>query len=167
MGRLAKKIPITYRTMLIGTIAIAGIPPFAGFFSKDEILWQAWTHDSSAFKLLWIVGYGAAAMTAFYMFRLMYLTFWSRERETPEVLHHVHESPRSMTVPLIVLAFFSLFAGFLGFPKSLARVVGYHGETNRFEAFLKPVFEGEAQQFRAEGETQQLAAGRKEEESSS
>ena len=71
MGALASKIPITYKTMLIATIAIAGIPPFAGFFSKDEILWQAWLHDSSAYKLFWVIGWAAAGMTAFYMFRLM------------------------------------------------------------------------------------------------
>ncbi|HKD90300.1 MAG TPA: NADH-quinone oxidoreductase subunit L [Terriglobales bacterium] len=167
MGALASKIPITYKTMLIATLAIAGIFPFAGFFSKDEILWQAWAHDSTGYKLLWAIGYVAAFMTAFYMFRLMYLTFWGRERESREVLHHVHESPRSMTVPLIILAFFALFAGFLGFPESLARVVGYHGQTNRFEAFLNPVFAKEAQQFERTGEVRQVAAGEREEEKSS
>jgi NADH-quinone oxidoreductase subunit L len=167
MGALAKKIPITYKTMLIATLAIAGIFPFAGFFSKDEILWQAWSRENGAYRMLWYIGYAAAFMTAFYMFRLMYLTFWSRERETPEVLHHVHESPRSMTVPLIILAFFSLFAGFLGFPESLARMVGYHGQTNRFEAFLNPVFAKEAQQFERTGEGRQVAAGEREEEKSS
>ena len=77
MGGLAEKIPVTYRTMLIATLAIAGIPPFAGFFSKDEILWQAWTSEGVAYHVLWIIGYVTAWMTAFYMFRLMYLTFWS------------------------------------------------------------------------------------------
>jgi NADH-quinone oxidoreductase subunit L len=105
MGGLAKRIPTTYRTMLIATIAIAGIPPFAGFFSKDEILWQAWSSHNGGFRALWWVGFIAAAMTAIYMFRLMYLTFWSPSRITDhETDHHVHESPKSMTGVLVVLA---------------------------------------------------------------
>src|SRR3989441_5307952 len=78
MGALRDRIPITYWTMFIATLAIAGIPPFAGFFSKDEILWQAWTSESVAYHLLWVIGYGTALMTAFYMFRLIYLTFHSK-----------------------------------------------------------------------------------------
>src|SRR2546427_1068739 len=78
MGGLRDRIPTTYWTMFIATLAIAGIPPFAGFFSKDEILWQAWTSESVAYHLLWIIGYATALMTAFYMFRLIYLTFWSK-----------------------------------------------------------------------------------------
>src|SRR5205085_120342 len=80
MGALKDKIPVTYWTMMIATLAIAGVPPLAGFFSKDEILWQAWAKDSSAYKLLWVVGWLTAAMTAFYMFRLITLTFFSRPR---------------------------------------------------------------------------------------
>jgi len=166
MGALAHKIPVTYRTMLIATLAIAGIPPFAGFFSKDEILWQAWTSEGVAYHLLWIIGYATALMTAFYMFRLIYLTFYSKPRMSHEVEHHVHESPASMTIPLVVLAVMSLFAGFLGFPQSLARLVGFHGETNRFEAYLEPVFSRETRVFKAE-EPAQLAAGTKEEEKTS
>jgi len=167
MGGLARKIPVTYRTMLIATLAIAGIPPFAGFFSKDEILWQAWTSEGVAYHLLWIIGYATALMTAFYMFRLIYLTFWSPSRVTShEVEHHIHESPASMTMPLVVLAVMSLFAGFLGFPQSLARLVGSHAETNRFEAYLAPVFAKEAPVF-AKEEPGQLAAGTKEEEKTS
>src|SRR5712664_3343972 len=166
MGALRDRIPITYWTMFIATLAIAGIPPFAGFFSKDEILWQAWTSESVAYHLLWIIGYGTALMTAFYMFRLIYLTFYSKPRMSHEVEHHIHESPASMTMPLIVLAVMSLFAGFLGFPQSIARLVGIHGQTNRFEAFLDPVFSKEAQVFKAE-EPGQLAAGEKEEEKTS
>src|SRR5579872_1474684 len=167
MGGLAHKIPVTYRTMLIATLAIAGIPPFAGFFSKDEILWQAWTSEGVAYHLLWIIGYATALMTAFYMFRLIYLTFWSPSRVTShEVEHHIHESPASMTMPLVVLAVMSLFAGFLGFPQSLARLVGSHAETNRFEAYLAPVFAKEAPVF-AKEEPGQLAAGTKEEEKTS
>src|ERR1700688_4431303 len=78
MGALRDRIPITYRTMLIATLAIAGIPPFAGFFSKDEILWQTWTSEGGAYRILWFVGYATALMTAFYMFRLIYLTFYSK-----------------------------------------------------------------------------------------
>src|SRR5438309_1755153 len=163
MGALRDRIPVTYWTMFIATLAIAGIPPFAGFFSKDEILWQAWTSESVAYHLLWIIGYATALMTAFYMFRLIYLTFYSKPRMSHEVEHHIHESPASMTMPLIVLAVMSLFAGFLGFPRSIARLVGIHGQTNRFEAFLDPVFSKEAKLFKAE-EPAQLAAGEKEEE---
>jgi NADH-quinone oxidoreductase subunit L len=166
MGALRNRIPTTYWTMFIATLAIAGIPPFAGFFSKDEILWQAWTSESVAYHLLWIIGYATALMTAFYMFRLIFLTFWSKPRMSHEVEHHIHESPVSMTMPLVLLAVMSLFAGFLGFPQSLARLVGIHGETNRFEAYLAPVFAKEAPVLAME-EPGQLAAGTKEEEKTS
>jgi NADH-quinone oxidoreductase subunit L len=161
MGALAKKIPITYRTMFIATLAIAGIPPFAGFFSKDEILWQAWTSEGGAYRILWGVGYITALMTAFYMFRLIYLTFYSKPRMSHEVEHHIHESPKSMTVPLVILAVMSLFAGFLGWPHSL-------GGSDRFAHYLDPVFSrGEAKAFVEEGKAAQLAAGEKEEEHTS
>jgi NADH-quinone oxidoreductase subunit L len=160
MGDLHKRIPITHWTMFIATLAIAGIFPFAGFFSKDEILWQAWRAEGGAYRLLWLVGYGTALMTAFYMFRLMYLTFHGRPRMSHEVEHHIHESPKSMTVPLVILAFFSVFAGFLGWPHSL-------GGSNRFEKFLEPVFAKEARVLQTEGESAQLAAGVKEEEHTS
>jgi NADH-quinone oxidoreductase subunit L len=133
MGRLAGKIPITFATMLIATLAIAGIPPLAGFFSKDEILWQAWRSAEGSFPYLWLIGFTTALMTSFYMFRLVYLTFFSEPRMSHDVEHHVHESPKSMTVPLVVLAFFSITAGWLGWPASL-------GGSNRFEKFLEPVF---------------------------
>jgi NADH-quinone oxidoreductase subunit L len=130
MGGLAGKIPVTYRTMLVATLAIAGIPILAGFFSKDEILWQAWQKS----PYLWAIGFATALMTAFYMFRLIYLTFWSPSRvASHEIEHHIHESPKSMTVPLVILAFFSLTAGWLGWPASL-------GGSNHFEKFLEPVF---------------------------
>ena len=130
MGALRDRIPTTYWTMFIATLAIAGIPILAGFFSKDEILWQAWRYS----PILWAVGFATALMTAFYMFRLIYLTFWSPSRvASHEIEHHIHESPASMTVPLVVLAFFSLTAGWLGWPASL-------GGSNHFEKFLEPVF---------------------------
>jgi len=133
MGGLAKRIPTTYKTMLIGTLAIAGFPPLAGFFSKDEILWQAWSSHDGAYRVLWAVGFVAALFTAFYMFRLIVLTFWSPSRLSHEADHHVHESPKSMTGPLVILAICSICAGFLGVPSSL-------GGSNRFEHFLEPVF---------------------------
>ena len=104
MGDLRERIPVTYWTMLIATLAIAGFPPFAGFFSKDEILWQTWTCEGGAYRILWGIGYVTALMTAFYMFRLIYLTFYSKPRMSHEVEHHIHESPKSMTMPLVVLA---------------------------------------------------------------
>lgn len=137
MGGLAKKIPTTFKTMFIGTLAIAGIPGLAGFFSKDEILWQTWSRNNGQFRILWVVAFLTALMTAFYMFRLITLTFFSKPRMSHDVEHHIHESPKSMTIPLIVLAIGSVFAGYLGVPASL-------GGTNRFEKFLEPVFAMEA-----------------------
>jgi NADH-quinone oxidoreductase subunit L len=157
MGALQKRIPTTYKTMLIATLAIAGIFPFAGFFSKDEILWQTWSSEGGAYRILWFVGYGTALMTAFYMFRLMYLTFYSPSRMSHEVEHHVHESPKSMTVPLVILAICSLGAGWLSWPHSL-------GGSARFEKFLEPVFAREAVVLVEEGKSAQLAAGEKEAE---
>jgi len=118
MGDLRKRTPITYLTMLIGAIAIAGIPPLAGFFSKDEILWQAFSSEHGR-KIFWLIGTLAALMTAFYMFRLMYLAFWGQPRMDHHTMEHIHESPRSMTVPLIVLAVLSIFGGFMGIPAIL------------------------------------------------
>jgi NADH-quinone oxidoreductase subunit L len=123
--------------MLIGTIAIAGFPPLAGFFSKDEILWQTWSSNGGAFRPLWVVGYITAMMTAFYMFRLIWLTFFSQPRMDHETAHHIHESPKTMTVPLVILAAGSIVAGFLGVPHAL-------GGQNRFERFLEPVFANHA-----------------------
>jgi len=161
MGDLRTRIPTTYWTMFIATLAITGIPPFAGFFSKDEILWQTWTSEGGAYRVLWFVGYITALMTAFYMFRLIFMTFRGRPRMSHEVEHHIHESPASMTMPLVLLAVCSLFAGFLGWPRSL-------GGSDRFASFLDPVFSrGEAQVLSEEGKAGQLAAGEKEEEHTS
>jgi NADH-quinone oxidoreductase subunit L len=157
MGDLHRRIPVTHWTMFIATLAIAGIFPFAGFFSKDAILWETWSREGGAYRFLWYIGYATALMTAFYMFRLMYLTFHGRPRMSHEVEHHVHESPASMTVPLVVLAFFALVAGWLGWPHSL-------GGSDRFTAFLEPVFAREANVLQEEGRAGQLAAGEKEEE---
>jgi NADH-quinone oxidoreductase subunit L len=160
MGNLHARTPTTYATMFIATLAIAGIPPFAGFFSKDEILWQTWTSERGAYIGLWVIGWGTALMTAFYMFRLMFLTFHGQPRMSHEVEHHIHESPNSMTVPLIVLAFCSIFAGWLGWPHSLKG-------SDRFGAFLEPVFSREAHGLLEAGKAGQLAAGEREQEHAS
>jgi NADH-quinone oxidoreductase subunit L len=144
MGGLSKKIPITYRTMLIGTLAIAGIPGLAGFFSKDEILWQTWSANHGQFRILWVIAFLTALMTAFYMFRLITLTFYSKPRMSHEVEHHLHESPKSMTIPLMVLAVGSIFVGYLGLPASITQPLHISGATNVFEKFLEPVFAREA-----------------------
>src|SRR6267378_1445871 len=157
MGDLSHRTPITHRTMFIATLAIAGIFPFAGFFSKDAILWQTWTSEGSASLWLWLIGFVTALMTAFYMFRLMCLTFHGHPRMSHEVEHHIHESPKSMTGPLVVLAFCSICAGWLGVPASL-------GGTNAFGKFLEPVFAKETGIFTEEGKAAQPAAGKKEEE---
>jgi NADH-quinone oxidoreductase subunit L len=113
MGGLSGKIKITFVTMLIGTIAISGIPPFSGFFSKDEILAHTYEHS----KILWLLGSIASMLTAFYMFRLVFLTFFGKFRGTHEQEHHLHESPSSMTIPLMILAVLSVIGGLLGLPE--------------------------------------------------
>ena len=119
MGGLARKIPITYVTMLIGTIAIAGIPPLAGFFSKDEILGETFKFGvyEPLLYVLFVVGMIVAGMTAFYMWRLMGKTFYGTSRVDPHVEPKIHESPKTMTVPLILLAIPSIGIGLaLGWP---------------------------------------------------
>jgi NADH-quinone oxidoreductase subunit L len=128
MGALSKKIPITYWTMLIATLAIAGIFPFAGFLSKDLILGKAYEKDA----LLWAIGYFTAGMTAFYMFRLIFMTFHGQSRVDHEVEHHIHESPRSMLVPLVVLAGLSIAGGWVAWPEIF-------GGNSAFIRFLEPV----------------------------
>jgi NADH-quinone oxidoreductase subunit L len=131
MGGLRKKIPITYWTMLIATLAIAGIPGFAGFFSKDEILEAALSGPHANFSL-WLLGVAGAALTSFYMFRLVFLTFFGKPRYDEHQVH-VHESPKTMTVPLMILAFCSIFGGWFAAPKLV-------GGIDHFGAFLEPVF---------------------------
>ena len=128
MGGLRKHLPWTYRTMLIGTLAIAGVPGLAGFFSKDEILWKAW---SNGHPVIWLFLWLGAGMTAFYMFRLIFLTFWGEERMDDHTRHHLHEPPRKVIVPLMILAVLSIVGGWIGLPAWLG--------TNRFEHFLAPV----------------------------
>jgi NADH-quinone oxidoreductase subunit L len=131
MGGLWSKIPATSRTFLIATLAIAGIFPFAGFFSKDEILGRAFDRYFS----LWLVGFVTAGTTAFYMFRLFFLAFSGYTRADEHVEKHIHESPPTMTVPLVVLAGLTVIGGWIGWPGSL-------GGENRFERFLEPVLAG-------------------------
>src|SRR6202034_3990659 len=131
MGGLRKKIPATFWTMFIATLAIAGIPGFAGFFSKDAILEAAYS-GPSANRLLWGLGIVAAGLTSFYMFRLVFLTFFGEPRYDEHKVH-VHESPKNMTIPLMVLAFLSIFGGWFAAPKLVAGV-------NYFEKFVAPVF---------------------------
>ncbi|WP_134089509.1 NADH-quinone oxidoreductase subunit L [Olivibacter sp. XZL3] len=133
MGGLRKKLPTTFVTMLIGTIAIAGIPPLAGFFSKDEILAQAFVHN----KLLWAGGFIGALFTAFYMFRMLFLTFYGKFRGTLDQEKYLHESPAVMTVPLIVLAVLSFCGGLLNIPEAL-------GGHTWLAGFLQPVFAASA-----------------------
>ncbi len=132
MGGLKKYMGITQVTFLIGCLAIAGMPPFSGFFSKDEIL----AHTFEKNPVLWGVGVLTAFMTAFYMFRLYAMTFLGKFRGTHEQEHHLHESPKAITIPLIILAILSLVGGLVGIPE-----VFMHGG-HRLEAFLEPIFAG-------------------------
>ena len=128
MGGLRKKLPITFITFIIGTLAISGIPPFSGFFSKDAILEAAYAHS----PLFWGLGLLGAMFTTFYMFRLVFLTFFGDFRGSSDQAHHLHESPLAMTIPLMLLAALSTFGGFLGVPEVL-------GGTNWIKSFLSTV----------------------------
>jgi len=129
MGGLKKYLPTTYLTFFVATLAISGIPPFAGFFSKDEILANAFAHS----PVVWGVALLASLLTVFYMFRLLYLTFFGNTRVEVAVMSHIHESPKSMAVPLMVLAALSFVGGFLNVPEALAG-------SARLEEFMSPVF---------------------------
>ena len=129
MGGLRKVLPTTYWTFLVGTLAIAGVPGFAGFFSKDQILASAYMGH----KVLWIVGLLTAGLTALYMFRLLFMTFWGEFRGSDEQRDHLHESPAVMTIPLVVLAVGAVVSGWFGLPK-----LG-HWDWNVFSHYLEPV----------------------------
>jgi NADH-quinone oxidoreductase subunit L len=133
MGGLKVMMPITYITMLVSTLAIAGIPPFSGFFSKDAILWAAVDANEGG---LWFLGAAAAVITSFYMFRLMYMTFSGKFRSSDEVKAKVHESPASMTGPLLILAVFATIAGFIGMPYAFKANLGL--PYDEFGHFLEP-----------------------------
>ncbi|HWP65882.1 MAG TPA: NADH-quinone oxidoreductase subunit L [Candidatus Limnocylindria bacterium] len=125
MGGLRSHMPVTFATMLVATLAIAGVPPLSGFFSKDEILWGAFA-GPHAQPVAGVIGYVVAALTAFYMGRLFILTFLGTCRADEHTRHHIHESPAVMTVPLVVLAVLSALGGFLPIPALAERVVGEH-----------------------------------------
>ncbi|EQB63481.1 MAG: hypothetical protein RBG1_1C00001G1060 [candidate division Zixibacteria bacterium RBG-1] len=130
MGGLKNHLPVTFVTFLIATLAISGVPLFSGFFSKDEILWKSFSQGN---PFLWLIGIITAGLTAFYMFRLFFLTFYGQPRFDSHRTHP-HEAPKSMTIPLIILALLSALGGYIGLPESLAG-------KNVFEKFLAPVFE--------------------------
>jgi NADH-quinone oxidoreductase subunit L len=137
MGGLKKYLPWTYPVFLVGAVAIAGVPFLSGFFSKDAILTRAFGQRQ---YVIWVLGLAGAVMTAFYMFRLIFLTFYGGERLYPEAKKHVHESPKIMTVPLAILAFFSIIAGYVGLPAVLGKKADIFG---RFlEPVIKPAAEG-------------------------
>jgi len=148
MGGLRKYMPYTFWCMTVATFTIAGFPPLAAFFSKDEILWKDW---AAGHQLLWLIGLIAAAMTSFYIFRLWFMTFFGEYRGAPpEESHHAHdshdahshgaphESPMVMIIPLMILAVLSLVGGWVGVPAAL-------GGSDRFDHFLDPVFHSTAQ----------------------
>jgi NADH-quinone oxidoreductase subunit L len=135
MGGLKKYLPITHWTFVCGWLAIIGAPFFSGFFSKDEILWMAF-HSPRGNPLLWLVAVLAAGCTAFYMTRLMAMTFWGGSRVPKET--HPHEAPATMAIPLIILAVLSVFAGWLGVPHGLSTFLPGH-PTNILEHWLEPV----------------------------
>jgi len=132
MGGLKKYMPVTYKVFVIATLSITGIPFFAGFFSKDEILWRAYLAGDLG-KFLWFLGTAAALMTAFYSWRLIFLTFHGKFRGTAEQEQHLHESPKVITVPLMILAVGAVAAGWVGIPPLLLE----HGD--RIGEFLAPV----------------------------
>jgi NADH-quinone oxidoreductase subunit L len=177
MGGLRKYMPITWLTMCAGWLAICGVPIWAGFFSKDEILWKTWSTTATGIppgfgKALWFIGAVTALLTAIYMTRLMVMTFWGQERfgaghsdephhkaehdgHSPEATashdpHKPHESPLSMTIPLIVLAILSTVGGLVGVPYALSSLTGGHPE-NYFERTLEPILTHGGESTAAEG----------------
>jgi NADH-quinone oxidoreductase subunit L len=141
MGGLKKAMPITFITMLIASLAIAGIFPLAGFWSKDEILMTAFHYNI----VLWVIGSIASIMTAFYMFRLIYLTFYNSFRGTEEQKHHLHESPSLITVPLIILAILSFFGGIISLPGN-----------SWLNHYLAPLFSKESHEAHTLGSTEYM-----------
>ncbi len=136
MGGLKQWMPITFATFIISVLAIAGFPPFAGFFSKDEILWLAFTSEHGN-KFVWFLALCGAGMTAFYMFRQLFMTFYGKCRADHHTQEHLHESPSLMTMPLVVLAIGAVFAGLIGLPGVLGG--------SQFAHWLEPVIHGHAE----------------------
>jgi len=137
MGGLKKYMPVTYWTMVIASLSIAGIPPFAGFFSKDEILWMAFNAGGVG-KFVWALGAVAAVLTAFYSFRLIFVTFHGEFRGTEEQKHHLHESPKVMTIPLVILCIGAVAAGWIGIPQLFGDVLGIE-HINWYAGFMEPL----------------------------
>ncbi|WP_207492436.1 NADH-quinone oxidoreductase subunit L [Aridibaculum aurantiacum] len=151
MGGLKKHMPVTHITFLIGCLAIAGMPPFAGFFSKDEVLAAAYGSDN---QILWGLGVIGAILTAFYMFRLYAMTFLGKFRGTHEQEHHLHESPLAITIPLIVLAVLSIVGGFFGIPEVFA------ANAHSLEHFLDPIIiKGSAEMHHLDHATEYMLMG--------
>ena len=148
MGGLRRYMPITFWTFFISTLAIAGLPPLAGFFSKDEILWKAFLSN----PILWGIGACAAFMTAFYMFRQVFMTFFGEIRADHHTVEHLHESSAPMTMPLVILAFGAITVGWLGIPHAL-------GGNNLFEHWLEPVFAASHIDAHGKGGAHATAAG--------
>ncbi len=138
MGGLRKKMPVTWATFGISCLAISGLPFFSGFFSKDEILWWAFA-STRGNKVVWVIVVVAAFMTAFYMFRCLYMTFHGAQKTNPKAKDHVHESPWVITLPLVVLATLATVGGLIGIPHVLGNLLGHI--PNKLEHFLAPVFE--------------------------
>ncbi len=136
MGGLRRYLPKTYWCFLAATLAISGVPLLSGFFSKDEILWGAYSSQYGHWAF-WLVGVLTAGLTAFYMFRCLFMTFHGEFRGEEHIREHLHDPPRTMTVPLIVLAILSIIGGYVGIPRAL-------GGINRIHTFLLPVFGGHA-----------------------
>ncbi|MCL5278007.1 MAG: NADH-quinone oxidoreductase subunit L [Deltaproteobacteria bacterium] len=136
MGGLKDKIHVTHLTFLAAGLAISGIPGFSGFFSKDSILGAAY---GSGHTLVWLLGFVTAFLTGLYIFRLIYMTFYGESRVDRHVAEHIHESPKVMTVPLVVLAVLSVVGGYIGVPQLLGSIVGWHS-SDVFVNFLAPVF---------------------------
>jgi NADH-quinone oxidoreductase subunit L len=170
MGGLRREIPWTFWTMTAATFAIAGIPPFSGFFSKDEILWKAFSSEHGSW-IYWLIGLITAFLTSFYMFRLWFMTFFNEFRGAEAVVgehrghgheehaeaehHHFHESPKVMLVPLVILAVLSVVGGWIGWPQTI-------GGNQRFDHFLAPVFSAHAEEAavsQAEHSQELLLAG--------
>ncbi len=118
MGGLREKLPTTYLTFVVGSLALAGVPLFSGFFSKDEIMWNVWLE---AGPLVWVIALFTAFLTAFYTFRLVFMAFWGKPRDK-KLFGHAHESSSIMTVPLVILAVFAAIAGFIGLPGGLSLI---------------------------------------------
>jgi NADH-quinone oxidoreductase subunit L len=143
MGGLRSRIPLTWGVFLVGVLAIAGVPPLSGFFSKDEILLAAWTSHVPGHRVLWLIGLVTAGITSFYMFRVYFRTFHGECRAPREVQEHIEEPTETVTYPLVALAFLSFFGGIIGLPQVYGDAIGI-AESNSLALFLAPVV-GEAQ----------------------